>query len=197
MITCLPCMCAPLLLAQHTFSNLHPQSKTMLLHTYMERAGLLDHSGLTRQPVQQLVMHPGQSTQVCSFATRHIHSECLLLYLCRGCLCIGCNTTATQAIRMAYFHTARLFASLEKKRTRGPDALKLVGARLARTLHAHICLLLDTQARQTANRSLLSQSQLCLQASGKTSICLMQPVVKSVYHRHLLVFCSVHAKSAG
>ena len=85
--------------------------------------------------------------------------------MCRGCLCIGCNTTATQAIRMAYFHTSRLFASLEKKRTRSPEALKLVGARLARVLHAHICLLLDTQARQTATRSLLSQSQLCLQVS--------------------------------
>jgi hypothetical protein len=66
---------------------------------------------------------------------------------------------------MSYFHTARLFASLEKKRARSPDALKLVGARLARVLHAQICLLLDTQARQTATRSALVQSQLCLQAS--------------------------------
>lgn len=87
----------------------------------------------------------------------------LSLPCCRGCLCIGCNTTATQAIRMAYFHTSRLCASLEKKRVRSPDTIKLVGARLARVLHAHICLLLDTQARQTATRSLLSQSQLCLQ----------------------------------
>ncbi|DBB08447.1 TPA: hypothetical protein ACH3X3_15276 [Trebouxia sp. C0006] len=81
----------------------------------------------------------------------------------RGCLCVGCSTTATQAIRMSYFHTARLFASLEKKRARSQDALKLVGARLARVLHAQICLLLDTQARQTATRSALVQSQLCLQ----------------------------------
>ena len=66
---------------------------------------------------------------------------------------------------MAYFHTARLFASLEKKRARSPDALKLVGARLARVLHAQICLLLDTQAHQTATCSALVQSQLCLQAS--------------------------------
>ncbi|KAL0041632.1 hypothetical protein WJX79_010152 [Trebouxia sp. C0005] len=81
----------------------------------------------------------------------------------RGCLCVGCSTTATQAIRMAYFHTARLFASLDKKRARSPDASKLVGARLARVLHAQICLLLDTQARQTATRNALVQSQLCLQ----------------------------------
>jgi len=66
---------------------------------------------------------------------------------------------------MAYFHTARLFATLEKKRVRSPDMLKLVGARLARVLHAQICLLLDTQARQSATRSALVQSQLCLQAS--------------------------------
>ena len=66
---------------------------------------------------------------------------------------------------MSYFHTARLFASPEKKRARSQDALKLVGARLARVLHAQICLLLDTQARQTATRSALVQSQLCLQAS--------------------------------
>ena len=66
---------------------------------------------------------------------------------------------------MAYFHTSRLFASLEKKRARAPDQVKLVGVRLARVLHAQICLLLDTQARQTATRSALVQSQLCLQAS--------------------------------
>lgn len=98
----------------------------------------------------------------CTCTTINDHHVCATS---RGCLCIGCNTTATQAIRMAYFHTSRLYASLEKKRTRSPEALKLVGARLARVLHAHICLLLDTQARQTATRSLLSQSQLCLQAS--------------------------------
>ena len=74
---------------------------------------------------------------------------------------------------MAYFHTARLFASLEKKRARSPDALKLVGARLARVLHAQICLLLDTQARQTATRSALVQSQLCLQASTPASPALL------------------------
>jgi hypothetical protein len=74
---------------------------------------------------------------------------------------------------MAYFHTARLFASLEKKRARSPDALKLVGARLARVLHAQICLLLDTQARQTATRSALVQSQLCLQASALPSAALV------------------------
>ena len=68
---------------------------------------------------------------------------------------------------MAYFHTARLFAALDKKRGRSPDLVKLVGARLARVLHAHICLLLDTQARQTATRTALLQSQLCLQASTK------------------------------
>ena len=66
---------------------------------------------------------------------------------------------------MAYFHTARLFAALDKKRGRSPDLVKLVGARLARVLHAHICLLLDTQARQTATRTALLQAQLCLQAS--------------------------------
>lgn len=78
---------------------------------------------------------------------------------------------------MAYFHTARLFASLDKKRARSPDASKLVGARLARVLHAQICLLLDTQARQTATRNALVQSQLCLQATKPPS-----PALLSVVH---------------
>lgn len=67
---------------------------------------------------------------------------------------------------------------------RSPDAQKLVGARLARVLHAHICLLLDTQARQTATRSLLSQSQLCLQAS----IC---PMTCHVHIHWLCQACSL------
>ena len=101
---------------------------------------------------------------------------------------------------MAYFHTSRLFASLEKKRVRSPDTIKLVGARLARVLHAHICLLLDTQARQTATRSLLSQSQLCLQVTAFPFpfVCLIRiwvpitwHVTPHIYTQRLAVFCRI------
>ena len=138
------------------------------------------HPGPHTQPVHQHIT-TYHITMICSVTACHCHCcrspppmlMIMCMPCCRGCLCIGCNTTATQAIRMAYFHTSRLFASLEKKRTRSPDAIKLVGARLSRVLHAHICLLLDTQARQTATRSLLSQSQLCLQViKSPNSPCL-------------------------
>ena len=66
---------------------------------------------------------------------------------------------------MAYFHTARLFATIEKKRARSPDMPKLVGVRLATVLHTQICLLVDTQDQHTATRSAVQQSQQCLQAS--------------------------------
>lgn len=91
--------------------------------------------------------------------------QILVFWYCRSCLCTGCKTMSTQAIRLAYFHTSRLFSNVEKKRSRMISTHKLVGASLARVLHAQICLLLQSHAPQSMTHSVLLQAQLCSQAS--------------------------------
>ena len=88
----------------------------------------------------------------------------LTSWYCRGCLCTGCKTVGTQAIRLSYFHTSRLFSIVERKRNRVPSTHKLVGAGLARVLHSQICLLLQSHAQQSMTHSVLLQAQLCSQA---------------------------------
>lgn len=99
------------------------------------------------------------------FAVSNECEACTLIYCCRGCLCTGCRAMSTQAIRLSYFHTSRLFSIGEKKRTRVPSVYKLAGASLARVLHSHICLLLHSHAQYSVTHNVLLQAQLCLQAS--------------------------------
>eukprot|EP00884_Botryococcus_braunii_P020575 jgi/Botrbrau1/7200/Bobra.0300s0026.1 len=80
----------------------------------------------------------------------------------RTCGCRGCQAHATQAIAAAHVLCSQLFAQAEKSRSRYPARWRDVGLDLAKIVHAHACLLLDTHAHLSPQRSVLWQAQLCL-----------------------------------
>ncbi|GMH42583.1 hypothetical protein BSKO_10502 [Bryopsis sp. KO-2023] len=80
----------------------------------------------------------------------------------RDCRCAGCAALAVQAIRMAHIQVARLFARVEKKQDQQPGRWRAVGQALMRVVHVHICLLLDTEAKQSATRASVWRAEHCL-----------------------------------
>lgn len=104
---------------------------------------------------------------------------------CRSCCCQGCEALAVQAIRMAHTQTGKLLAArpapseplpangvghgdangssrspprLRRERGSPPD----VAHSMARIVHAHVCLLLRTEARGPANAAALWRAQTCI-----------------------------------
>lgn len=82
--------------------------------------------------------------------------------LFRGCRCAGCAALAVQAIRMAHIQVARLIARVDKKQEQQPSRWRAVGQSLMRVVHVHICLLLDTEAKQSATRASVWRAEHCL-----------------------------------
>ncbi|KAK9816451.1 hypothetical protein WJX72_000489 [[Myrmecia] bisecta] len=174
----------PLATSDHTQSRREPKTKTVkdaekafekfvravhALQGLELRGGVIPQGFIdTAQSVSELtdagpicqVLEEEQADLYCGWA------ESVLLKL-RGCTCPGCAALAMQAIRMAHIQAARLFARVDKKKARAPEAWREVGSRLVRIIHAHVCLLLDTEARQSAMRAAVWQAQQCLQEWDK------------------------------
>ncbi|KAK9821741.1 hypothetical protein WJX81_001109 [Elliptochloris bilobata] len=83
----------------------------------------------------------------------------------RACGCLGCAALAEVAVRGAHSGCVCLFQRAERVRAtrRSASGWRAVGGHLARTLHAHACLLLCTAAWRSPCRTAVAQAQQCLQ----------------------------------
>lgn len=63
---------------------------------------------------------------------------------------------------MAHIQVTRLFARVDNKQEQQPERWRAVGQALMRVVHVHICLLLDTEARQSATRASVWRAEQCL-----------------------------------
>lgn len=102
----------------------------------------------------------------------------------RSCLCDVCESLAEQSISMAHQQIGSIFATVEHAKITHPQQWDCVGQCLVRmcfscnvfqvcplepclltqvrVLHTHICLLAETQTRQSVVRSAVWQAQKCL-----------------------------------
>ena len=80
--------------------------------------------------------------------------------------CLGeLADTANQRMTVAHDNARRLVNRIERHPERYPDASQPVGATYARILHANVCLLLASHAKQSATISSVNMAQLFLQVS--------------------------------
>ena len=81
----------------------------------------------------------------------------------KACRCAGCAAVAVSAIRMAHIRCAQLLSLLEKRRRSDvAEKWRLVGKHLMHVVYLHICLLLDTEARQSATKASTWRSEQCV-----------------------------------
>jgi len=80
-----------------------------------------------------------------------------------SCRCPGCAAVAVQAIRMAHIRSAELLAQLEKQATpKSAEMYESVGRDLKHIVYCHICLLLETDARQSATKASMWRADQCI-----------------------------------
>ena len=81
----------------------------------------------------------------------------------KSCRCAGCAAVAVQAIRMAHIRCATLLTELEKELHGSSLEIKrTVGANLMHVVYIHICLLLDTDAQQSATKASMWRAEQCV-----------------------------------
>ena len=63
---------------------------------------------------------------------------------------------------MAHVQATHLFTRSERRRPGHPDRWRRVGQSLARVVYAHMCLLLETEARASPTRASVWRAEQCL-----------------------------------
>ncbi|KAF8072774.1 MAP1D [Scenedesmus sp. PABB004] len=80
-----------------------------------------------------------------------------------ACGCAGCTALAVQAVRSAHAAAAQLNARVQRGAPRHARRAARVGAALGRVVHAHIALLVATDARTPPSKATVWRAQQCLQ----------------------------------
>lgn len=87
--------------------------------------------------------------------------ECHLLKF-QACRCPGCAALATHAIRMAHCRVAELLQISERSPSKSVETQFNLGCHLKQLVYFHICLLLDTETRQSPTKASTLRADQCL-----------------------------------